>query len=267
MGGVDVLRIELLVRDPWVLFSIESALRAARGSSHRAPARPEIHVSSSWDEFLDMARGPAAILIFNPDFAEPDARTSTRLSRLLEDGTAGRIILSRSDDRVGSSVLAQLGDEGISVSRYDDDHHRLLSLLVRAGTAALVGTAIEELRDVLPPATLELLTHVLLTGYTRWRVREAAASVHLGDRALGRRCHELRLPSPGTLLEWSRLFRLKVLHGLGVASPTRLAFLVGYGSSRSLYRLTLDFTDRPLQKFLTDPTSLLAECFREAMVA
>lgn len=243
MVDLDALRIELLVRDPWIHFSIERALRVVRESSHLAPAPPEIHASSSWDEFLDRARNPTAILVLDRDFGRRYPRSSAWLADM-KAGGSGRLILLRTDDRSGSRLLAPPGGVAVCISHYDEDHSRLLSLLVRAGTAALVGTAIEKLRDVLPPATLELLTHVLLTGYTRWRVREAAASVHLGDRALGRRCHELRLPPPGTLLEWSRLFRLKVLYGLGVANPTRLAFLVGYGSSRSLYRLTLDLVER-----------------------
>lgn len=267
---MEPLRIEVLLRDPSDRLVIDHALNSTRYRWHRGAPLPKVYRYSSWERFLDQAGGEYSVPVVDPSVGQDDEQISSGLVTFIEMCGVERIVLFVDVQYLKTPAFQWLRAMGLSLiieRGMADDRDTVLELLARSTTAGHLAATVRHLADSLGDDARMLLSGILTAGYTHWEVPEAAAMLSMSERALVRRCNELGLPPPGSLLVWGRLFRAVALYSLGVATPFRLARRVGYGDPRSLYRLTRRVLETTLGELLAepDPASLMVERFRRAM--
>lgn len=138
--------------------------------------------------------------------------------------------------------LAKAGEHEAFVRavRWDRTHADqgvLLSALVKAIVAKSVKSLIEKIDGRIDPRACQIMTVVLDHTCTPYRVVTLANDLHITTRTLGRRCADMHIPSPKTLISLSRVFMTESMIDWSSRPAQSVAVVLGFSDASSYRRL------------------------------
>lgn len=132
--------------------------------------------------------------------------------------------------------LGRLGADGVILAGRDDRRRCLRNGVETALSAALARRVATALDRRLPPVAGRCVGWAIQHSNANPRVPDLARALQTSPRALSRELRHAKLPPPGHLLLWGRLFQAARMMCDGDVTAEHVAFHLGYATAASLGR-------------------------------
>ncbi len=132
--------------------------------------------------------------------------------------------------------LGRLGADGVILAGRDDRRRCLRDRVETALSAALARRIAAALDRRLPPVAGRCVGWAIQHSEANPRVSDLARALQTSPRALSRELRKKKLPPPGHLLLWGRLFQAARMMCESAVTVEQVAFHLGYATAASLGR-------------------------------
>lgn len=219
---------------PKVAARINAVLRIGDCSELIGPMIPAV----DWEELAVLGErhpGAPAVVDATPERANGLSSVNWRQLGFWNWATTPLIHYGRSGSRKPSPACLGIPFRARLRRGLHDDIDSLDAAILRSIDAPRVDRLLERVQRNANPFAHRLLRHALDRSFGASTVREASNGLGLAKRTLYRRCTELGIPAPGTILSLVRIFTVERLSAWSRQPGSVVALALGF-SHRANYR-------------------------------
>lgn len=225
---------------------------------------------NSWAELHREVSPPFdGLVVLDPSSHTLHSCSDGELNRVRETSSVRGVVVygAFSHETTGANNNPWVADFPVLVKLGIDDHPDvLLRALAAAESSRPASDLWSSLSVSLNPACAAFLRMFFLHWPRASSVRGLCQRLRESDRSLRRHATACSLPPPCRILRSVSLLDALALWALGVKSPSRIAYLLGYSDSSSLSRGCRNLTGEPLRSFLAPGgISRLMAALRDAL--
>ena len=262
------MQIAMLVREPSAALEIRRALlEVPRGSG-----RPVLTPCSSWKELRARGLNESCVALLVDPLFESDgtgpASAVDDLQCLMVDGVGQKVILLLSHGADPRGYAGALGRHPCPIFLRPPEGLQgpaIFRALALVSVATCFRPHLDRIRDDRSEEAADLVFRAVVSWPRPRNVQDLADVFSCTGRSLRRRTGTLELPTPVSLLGWSKLLEAVSLALITGRSRGWVCAVVGIGGAASLSHLSNRLCGRPFRELLQWPQRV-PECLVEAVL-